>query len=104
MRKRTIVVHLSVVMALCAVGFVTPAAADEGPNATPTPRPGAAPFAPSTVAPPDAFLEYSRTIVTTQKATSDVLVAPAADSTSAPVTPAPVPARAAPQGRSYPRT
>jgi murein DD-endopeptidase MepM/ murein hydrolase activator NlpD len=103
MRKRTIVVHLSVVMALCAVGFVTPAAADEGPTVPPTPRPGFAPFAPSTVAPLDSFLEYSRAIVTTQKAMNDVLAAPAADSTSAPAAAA-APARAAPLARSYPRT
>ena len=104
MRKRTIVVHLSVVVALCAIGFVTPAAADEGPNVPPTPRPGFAPFAPSTVAPLDSFLESSRAIVTTQKAMNDVLAAPAADSTSAPAAPPAVPARAVPQARSYPRT
>jgi murein DD-endopeptidase MepM/ murein hydrolase activator NlpD len=86
------------------MGFATPAAADGGPTASPTARPGIAPLLLPTFAPLDAFIEYARGIVTTQKAANDGLVAPTAASTAAPAAPTAVPARAAPEARSYPRT
>ncbi|HEY8825213.1 MAG TPA: M23 family metallopeptidase [Candidatus Limnocylindria bacterium] len=103
MKKKTFVLHASIAVALCATTFATPAAADEGPTAPPTTRPGIAPFLPPAFAPLDAFIEYAKAIVTTQKAANDP-VAPTAASPSAPAIPITAPARAAPQARSYPRT
>ena len=104
MKKKTFVLHVFIAAALCAIGVATPAAADEAPTAPPTPRPGIAPFLPNTFAPLDAFIKYATAIVTTQKAANDGLVAPTAATAPAPAAPTGVPARAAPQARSYPRT
>jgi len=104
MKNKTFVLHVFIAVALCAMGFATPSAADEGPTAPPTARPGVAPFLLPTFAPLDAFIEYARGIVTTQKAANDGHVAPTAASTATPSAPTAVPARAAPQARSYPRT
>jgi murein DD-endopeptidase MepM/ murein hydrolase activator NlpD len=104
MKKRTFVLHVSVAVALCATGFATPAAGDEGPTAPPTPRPGGlAPSLPRTSGPLDAFIEYATSVVTTQRANNDGVVAPTAGSAAAPAVAIPPPARAAPQARSYPR-
>jgi murein DD-endopeptidase MepM/ murein hydrolase activator NlpD len=104
MKKRTFVLHVFVTVALCAMGFATPAAGDEGPTAPPTPGPGVGPSLPRTFGPLDAFIEYATSAVTTQKAVNDGVLAPIAGSTSAPAVAIPAPARAAPQARSYPRT
>jgi murein DD-endopeptidase MepM/ murein hydrolase activator NlpD len=102
--KKRFVPHVLVAMALCAMGFGTAAAADEGPTAPPIARPGVAPLLPPTFAPLDAFIEYARGIVMTQKAASEGLVTPTAASAAAPSPTTAVPARAAPLARSYPRT
>ena len=102
MKKKTFVLHVFIAVALCAMGFATPAAADDGQVAPPTPRPGFAPSLPRTFAPLDAVIEAVTSIVAMQKSSSDGLSAPIAP--SAPASVAPVPARAAPQSRSYPRT
>jgi murein DD-endopeptidase MepM/ murein hydrolase activator NlpD len=93
--KRSFVVRVFVAVALCAMGFATPAAADDGPTA---PRPGA-PSVPRAFGPLDVLIEYAASIVTTQKATGEGLSAPAA----APAVATAAPARAVPQARSYPR-
>ncbi len=103
MKKKALVLHVSLAVALCAMVFATPAAADGGPTAPPTTRPVLAPSLPRTFGALDAFIEYARSIVTTQKAGGD-LVTPTAASTSAPAVTTVEPARAAPQARSYPRT
>jgi len=104
MKKKTLVLHVLIAMALCAMGFATPAAADGGPVAPPTPQPGFAPSLPRTVTPLDAVIEAATSIIAAQKASSDVLSAPTAPSGPASVITTPAPARAAPQARSYPRT
>jgi murein DD-endopeptidase MepM/ murein hydrolase activator NlpD len=101
--KKTFVLHVSIAVALCAIAFATPAAAD-GPIATPTPRPGVAPSVPRTLAPLDPFVDSATAIVTTRKATSDGRAAPTAPSPSASLVPTPTPARAVARARSYPRT
>jgi murein DD-endopeptidase MepM/ murein hydrolase activator NlpD len=101
MKKKTFILHVLLAMALCAMGFATPAAADDGPVAPPTPQPGFAPPLPRTFAPLDAVIEAATSTVAAQKASSDSRSAPAAPSAPAAVVPAP--ARAAPQARSYPR-
>jgi murein DD-endopeptidase MepM/ murein hydrolase activator NlpD len=88
MTKKAFVLHVLVAMALCAMGFATPAAADEGPIATPAPRPGIAPSAPRTLAPLDAVIGS----------------ATAAPAPSAAIVPTPAPPRAVARARSYPRT
>ena len=102
MKKKTFVLHVSIAVALCATGFAVPAAADEGPTAPPTSRPGIAPFSQASV-PLGAFIEAAAAIVTTKKVATDGASASAAASTSAPAA-VTAPARAAPQARSYPRT
>lgn len=99
MKKRTFVLRVSIAVALCAMGFATPAAADDGPTTPVTARPGGAASLPRTFGPLDAFIEYATSIVTTQKASSDTPLAP----TAAPAIPTAAPARAVPQARSYPR-
>ena len=104
MKKKTFVLHVSIAVALCATSFATPAAADDGPTAPPAARPGLAPALPQTASPLDAFIEFAKSIVATQKAANDGSVVPNAASTSAPAGSVTVPARAAPQARAYPRT
>jgi murein DD-endopeptidase MepM/ murein hydrolase activator NlpD len=107
MQKKKFVLHVFIAVALCATGFATPAAADEGPTAPPTARPGVGPFVLPAFAPLDAFIAYARGLVTTQKAANAGLVTPADVSTAAPsptTATAALPPRAAPQARSYPRT
>ena len=103
MKKKAFVLHVSIAVALCAMGFATPAAADEGPVATPTPRPGIAPSAPHTFAPLDALIASATSIVTTPNAVTDGPSATAVPA-SASVVPTPAPARAVTRARSYPRT
>jgi len=100
MKKRTFVLRVFVIVAFCAMGFTTPAAADDGRIVPAATRPGGTPSLPGTFGPLDAFIEYATSIVTTQKAASDGPLAP----TAAPAIPTPIPARAVPQARSYPRT
>ena len=104
MKKKAFILDVLLAVALCAMGFAAPAAADDGPTAPPTPRPGVAPFLPRTFAPLDAFIEYATSIFTTQKAASEGLPAPTAAPTSAPLIPTAAPPRVAPLARSYPRT
>jgi murein DD-endopeptidase MepM/ murein hydrolase activator NlpD len=110
MKKKALVLHASIAMALCAMGFAAPAAADEGPATPPISRPDNAP----NLTPLDAFIEFAMSIITPTKPSSGAPSAPAAAQTPAPVIPtaapsalvAPIerPARAAPEARSYPRT
>jgi murein DD-endopeptidase MepM/ murein hydrolase activator NlpD len=100
MKKRTFVLRVFVTVAFCAMGFATPAAADDGRIVPAATRPGGTPSLPGTFGPLDAFIEYATSIVTTQKAASDGPLAP----TAAPAIPTAVPTRAVPQARSYPRT
>ena len=116
MKKKAVVLHVSIAVALCAMGwFAAPAAADEGPTGPSTSPIGSS--LPRTITPLDAFIEFATSIITPRKAASDVPVAPMAAPTSAPVVataeplnsaapviPTEAPARAAPQARSYPRT
>lgn len=114
MKKKAVVLHVSIAVALCAMGFAAPAAADEGPTGPSTSLPGIGSSPPRTITPFDAFIEFARSIITTPKAASDVPVASTTTSTPAPVvptaapsaliTPMETPARAAPVARSYPRT
>ena len=96
MKKKAFVLHVAAAVALCAIGFATPASADSGPTPPPTPRPGAAPFLPRTFAPLDAVVQYAASVATSTASVPVAIAAPAV----APVTPA----RAAPAARSYPRT
>jgi murein DD-endopeptidase MepM/ murein hydrolase activator NlpD len=104
MKKKTFVLHVSIAVALCAMSFATPVAADEGPTAPPVVRPGGAPSLPQTSSALDAFIEFAKSIVATQKTAADGSVAPSAATASAPAVVVPAPARAAPQARAYPRT
>jgi murein DD-endopeptidase MepM/ murein hydrolase activator NlpD len=103
MKKRTFVLRVFVTVAFCAMGFATPAAADDGPTAPATARPSGAASLPGTFGPLDAFIEYATSIVTTQKAAGDGLFLPTAASTPGLIVATSAPARAAPQARSYPR-
>ena len=103
MKKKRFVLHVSAALALCAIGFATPAAADEGPLATPTPRPGIAPSVPRMFAPLDALIASATSLVTRPNAVSDVPSATAVPAPASGVT-TPAPARAAARARSYPRT
>lgn len=100
MEKSLSLIRLCMAVALCALGMVTPAAADDVPTATPPPR--AAPPAPSsrTLSTYDAFVEFARSISTTASTSVDRLVTagdPAAADEGA------IARRAAPAARSYPR-
>jgi len=103
MNKKRFVLHVSAAVALCAMGFATPAAADDGPIATPTPRPGVAPVV-RAFGPSDALIGAAAAIVTTGRAGSEGPSGPTAPSAAAPVVPTPAPARAVARARSYPRT
>jgi murein DD-endopeptidase MepM/ murein hydrolase activator NlpD len=100
MKNKTFILRVSIAVALCATLFATPAAADDGPTAPATARPGGAASLPRTFGPLDAFIEYATSIVTTQKATGDGLLTPTAASMPAATG---APARAVPEARSYPR-
>jgi murein DD-endopeptidase MepM/ murein hydrolase activator NlpD len=100
-KKILLVLHVSIAVALCANGLAAPAAADDGPTATPA----------SLVAPPasplrtfsiyDVFVEFATKVTTGQKASDAPAVAPA----PAPALPAAMlPERAVPAARSHPRT
>src|SRR5688572_13263106 len=105
-KKILLVLHMSIAVALCANGLAAPAAADDGPIATPVVR----------VAPPtgsssralsiyDVFVEFATSIGTGQKASGDRVAAPAVAPAAAAVVPAtPAPQRAVPAARAYPRT
>lgn len=113
MKKKAFVLHVSLAVALCAMGFAAPAAADEVPTAPPT-SPGVGSSLPRNLTPFDAFIEFATSIIGPRKAASVAPSAPTDAPTAAPVTPtaAPsavvvpteTPARAVPQARSYPRT
>jgi murein DD-endopeptidase MepM/ murein hydrolase activator NlpD len=102
MKKKRFVLHVSVAVALCAMGFATPAAADDGPIPTPTPQPGIAPSIPRALAPVGAVIDSATSIATTPTAASDSPSATGAAAAS--VVPTPAPARAVARARSYPRT
>jgi murein DD-endopeptidase MepM/ murein hydrolase activator NlpD len=115
MNKKTLVLHVSIAVALCATSFAAPAAADEGPTGPSTSLPGVPSSPPRTLTPLDAFIEFAASIITPRKAASDVAAAPTAAPPSAPVVPTASPSssapvvpteapRAAPAARSYPRT
>ena len=104
MKKKRFVLLVLIAMALSAMGFATPAAAEDGHVAPPTPQPGFAPSPPRTFTPLDAVIEAATSILAAQKASSDGLSAPRARSAPASVVPTLAPARAAPEARSYPRT
>src|SRR3989442_15789432 len=104
MKKKRFVLLVLIAMALCAMPFAVPAAADDGHVATPTPQPGFAPSLPRTFTPLDAVIEAATSILAAQKASGDGLSAPTAPSAPASVVPTPAPVRAAPEARSYPRT
>jgi murein DD-endopeptidase MepM/ murein hydrolase activator NlpD len=89
MQKKAFVLHVSIAVALCAMGFTAPAAADDGPIAPPTPRADLPRSLPQASAAVDAVIEHATSTVT---------------SGPAPVIPAPAPARAAPVARSAART
>jgi murein DD-endopeptidase MepM/ murein hydrolase activator NlpD len=93
MQKKTFVLHVSVAMALCAMGFAAPAAADEGPTGGPAARSAPVPSLPRTFAGLDALIDH---------ATSGLGGGPAPAAASP--SPAVTPPRAAAVARSYPRT
>ena len=101
--NKTFVVRVSISVALCAMAFATSAAANDGPLAPPTPRPGLAPF-PRALGPLDTLVEAETSIVTTQKAAGESVSVPTAPSAPASVVPTGAPARAVARARSYPRT
>ena len=105
MKKKAFILPVSLAVALCAMGFAAPAAAEDGPSASLTPRPSVAPSFPRTFGPLDALIEYATSLVTPHKAASDGLPAPTAPPpTAAPLIPMAIPSRVAPLARSYPRT
>ena len=106
MQKKPFVIHVSIAVALCAMGFAAPAAAEEGPLGAQTPRAApaapAAPSLPRTFAALDAFVRSASSPAPTQSATGDAAAGRAVTATSpAPTT---APARAQAIARSYPRT
>ena len=94
MQKKTFVVHVSIAVALCATGFASPAAADDGSIGTQRPRPApVTPSVPRTFAAFDAFIRLATSAGTAAAPVASPLPAPTA-----------TPARAQPLARSYPRT
>jgi murein DD-endopeptidase MepM/ murein hydrolase activator NlpD len=104
-KKILLVLHLSLAVALCANGLAAPAAADDGPTATPASLVDA-PAGPSvrTFSIYDVFVEFATSIAGGKKAPGDRAAAPTVAPAPAAVVPATAaPQRAAPVARSYPR-
>lgn len=104
-KKILLVLHMSIAVALCANGLAAPAAADDGPTATPA-APVASPAGPSAriFSIYDVFVEFAIKVAG-PKAADDRPAAPTV--APAPTTAVPTavaPQRAAPAPRSYPRT
>ena len=89
MKMKTFVLHVCMAAALCAFGFATPAAADDGPLVPSTPRADLPRSLPQGFAAVDAFVEH---------ATSSV------SSGSGSIVPSAAPARAVAVARSFPRS
>jgi murein DD-endopeptidase MepM/ murein hydrolase activator NlpD len=100
MRKKTVALRVCLAVALCAMGYATPAAADDGPVGPSTVRPGGGPSLPQMFAPLDAFIRDATVVVAAEKAAPEGSPPPAG---SVPAVPTRAPARAAPVARSYPR-
>jgi murein DD-endopeptidase MepM/ murein hydrolase activator NlpD len=105
-KKLLLVLHVSIAVALCANGLAAPAAADDGPIATPASH-VAAPAGPSlrNFSIYDVFVEFATRITTGPKTSDQSPAAPVLAPAPAPALPATVaPQRAAPAARSHPRT
>jgi murein DD-endopeptidase MepM/ murein hydrolase activator NlpD len=89
MNMKTFVLPVSAAVALCAMGFAAPAAADDGPIAPPTPRADLPRSLPQASAAVDAVIEHAASTVTSGPAAA---------------VPAAAPARVAPAARSAARS